>query len=55
MSKYRKNPTLEDFKEWCETNKELAQEFYDYYILPRILDLEQDDYFGTEGFDKRFG
>lgn len=55
MSEYVKEPTLEDFLYWCRNNWDLAEEFYDDCILPSILELEQDDYFGTEGFNKRFG
>lgn len=54
MSKYIKDPTPEDFLEWANKNKDSFEEFYQEEILNLILDLEQDDYFGTEGFDKRF-
>lgn len=55
MSKYTKEPNLDDFKKWMEKDPEQAQDFFEYFILPEILTLEQDDYFGTEGFDKRYG
>ena len=55
MSKYTRDPTLEDFLEWCKNDKDTAEEFFRDCILPDILELEGDDYFGTEGFDKRFG
>jgi hypothetical protein len=55
MGKYTREPNLQDFKEWMEKDRESAQEFFDDIILPNILDLEANDYFGTEGFDKRFG
>ena len=54
MSKYTQDPSAEDFLEWAKTNANAFEEFYNEEILPIILDLEQDDYFGTEGFDKRF-
>lgn len=53
-SKYIKDPTPEDFLEWARANKDQFEEFYNDELLSLILDLEQDDYFGTEGFDKRF-
>ncbi len=53
-TKYTRNPNEKDFLEWAKTNPEEFQNLYDDYILEIILDLEQDDYFGTEGFDKRF-
>lgn len=54
LSKYRKDPTADDFLEWAANNKEAFIMFYYDEILHLILELEQDDYFGTEGFDKRF-
>ena len=54
MSKYTRDPSPEDFLEWAIKNKNMFEEFYNDEILPLVLDLEQDDYFGTEGFDKRF-
>lgn len=54
MSKYIKDPTPEDFLEWANKNKEVFVDFYEDQLIHIILDLEQDDYFGTEGFDKRF-
>ena len=54
MSRYTNDPSTEDFLIWARENKEDFEEFYTNEILPLILDLEQDDYFGTEGFGKRF-
>ena len=54
MSKYTRDPSPEDFLEWAAKHKDTFEEFYNDEILPLIHDLEQDDYFGTEGFDKRF-
>lgn len=54
MSRYIKDPSSEDFLEWANKNKDAFEDFYQDQILNLILDLEQDDYFGTEGFDKRF-
>lgn len=48
-----KDPTAEDFLEWAINNKEAFIEFYEDGILDLLLDYEQNDYFGTEGFDKR--
>ena len=46
--------TAEEFYNFCLINVEDAQDMFEEYILPLIEELEQDDYFGTEGFDKRF-
>lgn len=54
MSEYVKDPTAEDFLEWAKNNKEEFERFFEEQLCYYILDLEQDDYFGTEGFDKRF-
>ncbi len=54
MNKYINKPQPEDFLRWVEENKEFFTAFYWDYIFDLIVDLEQDDYFGTEGFDKRF-
>lgn len=53
-TKYLRNPDYKDFLEWVGKNPEQFKDFYDEVILDAILELEQDDYFGTEGFDKRF-
>lgn len=55
MSKYTREPSYKDFQEWSHTDECNFKLFYEEFILPLILDLEMDDYFGTEGFDKRFG
>lgn len=55
MSKYTRSPSYKDFQEWSHKDEHSFMEFYEEFILPLILDLEQEDYFGTEGFDKRFG
>ena len=54
MSKYIRDPDHKDFLEWAKKDPEIWEEFYRDYILEILLDLEQEDYFGTEGFDKRF-
>lgn len=46
--------TLDDFLEFTGNYPDLAQDFFDEYILEIIYDLECNDYFGTEGFNKRF-
>lgn len=55
MSDYTREPDHEDFLDWAHRHKYFDyKEFYEEFVLPVILDLEKDDYFGTEGFDKRF-
>lgn len=54
MNKYTRDPNLKDFINWLQTNPQ-AKEFYKEEILPLIETLEGEDYFGTEGFDKRGG
>lgn len=49
---YVKDPDFEDFKAWLLKEPKLARSFYHDFILDTILELEEDDYFGTEGFDK---
>ena len=51
---YTRKPNKDDFLRWAQENPKDYEAFYNDEILPIILDLEQDDYFGTEGFDKRF-
>lgn len=51
---YTREPDLQDFIEWLQKDPN-SNDFYEEKILPVILELEMDDYFGTEGFDKRFG
>ena len=46
--------TPEKFLEWAKNNpRDFEELFYDE-LLDTILILEQDDYFGTEGFEERF-
>lgn len=52
--RYISDPTPEDFLEWALKNKNLFSEFYVSHILPELLDAEAEDFFGTEGFDKRY-
>lgn len=54
MGKYVREPNHEDFLEWAKNNPQQYEDFYNDQIIYLITDLEQDDYFGTEGFDKRF-
>lgn len=46
---------LSDLRKWFAdaTNEELA-EFLDQGLEDLINELEEDDFFGTEGFNKRF-
>lgn len=46
--------TPKKFLEWAKERPQDFEEFFCDELLELILTLEQDDYFGTEGFDKRF-
>jgi len=47
--------TAEEFLEWAIANPEAFEIFYnDAAIYADVEELEVDDYFGTEGFNKRF-
>lgn len=49
-----KSITADDFRDWVEhADDEALDEFIDL-TLETILELEQDDFFGTEGIGKRF-
>lgn len=37
-----------------QNDMEEAEELFDEVIYELILELEEEDYFGTEGFNKRF-
>lgn len=45
----------DQFLVYCDKDIEEANELFQEYLFPIIEELEQDDYFGTEGFDRRFG
>ncbi len=45
--------TAEQFLRWAEENPEDFKQLYEDEIRDLIYMLEQDDYFGTEGFAKR--
>ena len=47
-------PSPQHFLEWANKNPEEFQEFYYSYIEEWVGLAEEQDYFGTEGFDKRF-
>tara|TARA_R110002020_G_scaffold414588_1_gene624070 strand:+ start:118 stop:285 length:168 start_codon:yes stop_codon:yes gene_type:complete len=51
-----KDVTYEDFLKWFNdpANDEEARMFFHDAILDKVYQLEQEDYFGTEGFDYRF-
>ncbi len=51
---YIRDPNEQDFLSWAKANPEEYKVFFYDELLNLILALEQDDYFGTEGFDKRF-
>ena len=52
MSKW--NIKASDFRQWViDSDDETLQEFVDE-IEREIIGLEQDDFFGTEGLNKRF-
>jgi len=42
------------FLRWANNNEEEFNDFFEDYLVAIIEELEQDDYFGTEGFNKRF-
>lgn len=46
--------TAEDFLVWANENPQDWKRFYDDEISDHVFMLEQEDYFGTEGFNKRF-
>ena len=47
--------TVDDVREWFNTtDSENIIEFLDCGLNDLIESLEQDDFFGTEGFNKRF-
>ena len=66
MNKYLRQPTHVDFIEWVKQSGSVTKDggnngdeiilkdLFDNYFWPIMEDLEQDDYFGTEGWDKRF-
>lgn len=39
---------------WANKYVEEFEEEFENLILPIVEELEEDDYFGTEGFNKRF-
>jgi hypothetical protein len=46
--------TVDDFRQWVlGADSETLEEFLDE-VLWTIENLEQDDFFGTEGFNKRY-
>lgn len=51
-----KDVTYEEFLEWFKdpSNEEEARMFFHDAISESVKDLEQEDYFGTEGFNYRF-
>ena len=46
--------TPERFLKWVKNNPRNFEELFYDELLDTILILEQDDYFGTEGFEERF-
>jgi hypothetical protein len=52
----RKTITAKDVREWFEQYEDdWIEAFLEEGLADLIEDLEQDDFFGTEGFNKRFG
>jgi hypothetical protein len=43
-----------DFREWVRNAPIEDLEYFIILIEREILDLEEDDFFGTEGLNKRF-
>lgn len=59
MSEWTRDITAKDFQKWMEVFVANASDaewehFYEC-IEDTVLEMESEDYFGTEGFDKRFG
>jgi len=50
----RKPITAADFREWVKSADAESLEVFIDETLNVILDLESDDFFGTEGLNKRF-
>lgn len=48
------NYDADEFITMCAEDVEVGQDIFEEVILMVIEDLEDDDYFGTEGFNKRF-
>lgn len=44
----------DEFISTCAEDVEIGQDVFEDVVLTVIEDLEDEDYFGTEGFDKRF-
>jgi len=55
MSNYTRDPTAEEFLTWIKENPEDWEMFYTDYVIDRVYQAEAEDFFGTEGFDKRYG
>lgn len=49
-----KNIDIEDFREWVNSASDDDLSDFIEEIEDIILDLEEDDFFGTEGLNKRF-
>ena len=48
------NPTAEEFRAYINSIDDFVLEILIDEILPALELLEQDDFFGTEGWAKRF-
>lgn len=46
---------LQDFTEWWDSADKDERASFIEYVEEEILDLEMDDFFGTEGLNKRLG
>ncbi len=46
---------IKNFIEWVKFAKTSELEEFAIDIADTLLELEQEDYFGTEGLNKRFG
>lgn len=55
MNKYLRSPTAKEFLDWAKKNPEDWEMFFADYVLDRVFQAEAEDFFGTEGFDKRYG
>lgn len=52
--RYKNKIDIEDFREWVEGSDDYDLELFIDAIKETILELESDDFFGTEGINKRF-
>lgn len=52
--RYKNKIEVEDFRIWVEDADDYDLELFIDAVKETILELEADDFFGTEGLNKRF-